>query len=348
MHNVYALVLASLLPLGAAAAVGGSEGTGGGKGVVCRGKNGKIKSVELLDLWEAKTLYKRKISSSKAPVEKQFSAALTRLKYAMSLMGSLDGDNVPADEHFMREVERRAAPFFNCESELVKRRSGIALTPTNDSFEDMRPQDCAVEQIVNYKMGGGSIEILVNQDLFKKMSRTDQAALIMHEALYRRLRDFQEPNSIRARRAVGYVFAGLSFPSPEENLPEDRLTCFHPKMSAATPYFHLYMAKDGSGLQAIRVFDGKYNLGYFPSEAATWPAMDPSSWKQVFTDQACVANPDFARDILIGGSGPSEYDTQSQVMLRCQDGRLKIVFDNLRGKTVGGENAQELLCTDGH
>ena len=36
------------------ASMQGPGGTGGGKGVVCRTTDGKINSVELLDLWEAK------------------------------------------------------------------------------------------------------------------------------------------------------------------------------------------------------------------------------------------------------------------------------------------------------
>ena len=196
-------------------------------------------------------------------------------------------------------------------------------------------------------MGGTSIEIFVNQDLLEKLSPTNQAALILHEALYRRLRDSWEPNSIRTRRSVGYVFAGLSFPNPATTLEKDNLACYHPKMDATRPYLYLFPEKDGSSLKAIRVFTGKmrYNLGYFPSDAEVSSGIDPTNWKKMFSDEACAADPNYSRDVLIRGSGPADYDDSSALFLRCKSGHLEIKFDNLRGPTVGGENSQILKCS---
>jgi hypothetical protein len=73
-------------------------------------------------------------------------------------------------------------------------------------MELAEPEDGAIEQIVNYQPSGGPI--LLNQDLFEKMDITNQAALIAHEALYEFMRvHMGEANSLRVRRAVGYVFS---------------------------------------------------------------------------------------------------------------------------------------------
>jgi hypothetical protein len=58
------------------------------------------------------------------------------------------------------------------------------------------------------------------------MSELDQAALIVHESFYSVLRDWEsETNSIRVRRAVGYVFSGHGFQLIPPELPSKVLEC---------------------------------------------------------------------------------------------------------------------------
>ncbi len=62
----------------AGSAWGGPRSDGGGKTVVCRDENGKIKSAELLDLWEARLQYKRKLLKDNRPMEAQIKDAALR------------------------------------------------------------------------------------------------------------------------------------------------------------------------------------------------------------------------------------------------------------------------------
>src|SRR4051812_44942019 len=57
----------------------GKEG-GGGKGVVCRDANKNIRSVELLDLWEAKNLRGQQIVQSTGSFKNDLDLAIERTK----------------------------------------------------------------------------------------------------------------------------------------------------------------------------------------------------------------------------------------------------------------------------
>ena len=74
---------------------------------------------------------------------------------------------------------------------VIHRLRGVTLKSTEDSFEDAQPEDCAVEQVVTYRDLTNLDQILVNQDLVDAMDNINQAALYLHEGLYKYLRSNQ-------------------------------------------------------------------------------------------------------------------------------------------------------------
>src|SRR5687767_7417810 len=73
-------VLALTMGLANSSFAEGAISGGGGKAVVCRNGANEIRSIELLDLWEARTLFGRTIQESAAPVEEQVDLLIQRLK----------------------------------------------------------------------------------------------------------------------------------------------------------------------------------------------------------------------------------------------------------------------------
>lgn len=211
----------------------GGNGSGGGMGVVCRNSDGSIRSVELLDLWEARVIYSRPPILSSASVKEQVHQSLENFKnsvYAGDLTGWewIDRDTRnpvrgPEALHFMLRDE--AEKFLLPGISQVHRLRGVTLKRTDDAFEVVTPRDCEIEQLVRYKdtLHGG--EILINQDLVDHMDKTNIAALYVHEIIYAYLRRSIEKSSLRVRRAVGMAFAGHRFRSLESFLPNQYYEC---------------------------------------------------------------------------------------------------------------------------
>jgi len=236
--------IASILTLTTLPAQAGPGISGGGKGVVCRSKSGKVRAVELLDLWEARVLHEKKIML-KGSVPAMVDQALQAFSGAIRSDGfdwMFNGKSYTDREAVLWGLRTQAAQFFGTpgmpKTSEVRRLRNVRLTLTDDSYEAAMPADCAVEQIVHYQdegyLGG---TILINQDLFDRMAPTHQAALIAHEAFYKFLRGRNdETSSLRVRRTVGLAFAGEMLRAPnKDQLPSHYYTCTSPGDDAETP-----------------------------------------------------------------------------------------------------------------
>lgn len=121
--------------------------SGGGMGVVCRDPSGAVKTVELLDLWEARNVYGRNIVSSSDSVEKQVEDGLQNLKHAINPDGYAEGNDCGFDfkgpdcivgvEALYSQLKWDADRFlYNGNPPLpqFRRLRGVNLKLTNDSF----------------------------------------------------------------------------------------------------------------------------------------------------------------------------------------------------------------------
>ena len=165
----------------------GVDSSGGGNAVVCRAKDGKIKSAELLDLFEARILYRRTVVYSKDHRDLQATRNVQPLYDAndlgfMSLTSNLE------------TVLRIAHVLPN----------GVALQPINDTFSPVLPKNCKIEQLAAYQINN---ELYIDGEIWAHLDMTNQAALYAHEAIYKTLRDYGATNSIRARKLVGLLFS---------------------------------------------------------------------------------------------------------------------------------------------
>lgn len=181
--------LAGLSPAQADGRSGGMEG-GGGTVVVCRTADGSVRSAETLDLFEGRAVYGLSYREDAAdPVDQ--ARALLR---AAPIAGS--GQYRPGWP---------LVRFEQVIANLIFLPDNVTLRPIDDSLEAVIPVGCSLEQAVNYQTDR---RILVSGAIWRLLSPTQRAALLVHEAVYRELRDHGESDSRRARHFTAHLFAG--------------------------------------------------------------------------------------------------------------------------------------------
>lgn len=323
------LILAPLLVT--IVAFAGPISSGGGKGVVCRDPHGKVTSVELLDLWEARILYKRSITKSTLPVAAQVDAAIDRLKYSVDIGGAIMNDvKYTAPQYFVKLVSKRAHQFTQ-NSSNVQYMTGVTLTLSDDSYELARPTDCGIEQIITYVDSIESPQIVVNKTLFDKMDSENQSALIVHESFYSMMREnFMEADSLRVRRAVGYVFAGNSFQDINSFLGPSYLECVAGStvddMTSNVSNFYFYKTPSGKTKLMMSTLWDSPSIGFFEMsdgyDYSDFLALDDS----YCTNTQPTAN-GFRGAIQsnVGGWGPVDYTKSARLVWTCdKDNKLGI------------------------
>tara|TARA_B110001454_G_scaffold124375_1_gene116072 strand:- start:49522 stop:50529 length:1008 start_codon:yes stop_codon:yes gene_type:complete len=198
-------ILSLILVLGAlskANAASGAISGGGGTGVVCRDKLGAITSAKTLDLYEGTVLYNLPIQYSSDSVDDQVRKAL---------------DVMPPQTRGLVEAY---AYGVSQNMQIVR---GVTLQPINDALIVAVPSGCKAEQIANYF---SDKHILINGDIWDALAKTDQAALMLHEAVYRVARMLGATNSQRSRHVVASLFStNTKWTDLNEGLPNDRLFC---------------------------------------------------------------------------------------------------------------------------
>ena len=325
---------------------GGRDG-GGGKGVVCRNPDGSIKSVELLDLWEAREIYQRTIPISGRPIAEQVANAIQALKYSIYYPGTVadsSGAIFPTSNFFAQSLQKVADQFLN-NAPFVIRKHRTTLTDVPDSFESARPSDCKVEQLVNFMDTPTDPIILVNQDLVDQMDFINQAALLVHEALYTHLRaNYREVNSIRVRRAVGFVFAGNAFTSLETVVGTSYLECNSQNESKAhsTSSIIFYTETGGTARVISTLSFGQPSMGF--------QSMATSSYLNSTPDltELCQGADGKAYSEYVG-TGPVDFQQSTPVLYVCKDKQLSIFVMQDRAQPIPGgielpPNSQKLTC----
>ncbi len=196
-------VLAALSLLGSLSFAGNSS-SGGGIGVVCNGAQGKIQSVELLDLYEGRVRYHLNLVSSSGNTEQDYLASVKRLweRYGW--------DNILINE----EVRRGYANFFD---KIQWTKPGKKLAFLNDQGETAPvPANCHLEQIVIFTDfsidKNKDQEIKMDSDLWARLTSLEQAALIQHELFYVVERSLFEKTSEGTRAGIAALFSTNAIP----------------------------------------------------------------------------------------------------------------------------------------
>lgn len=163
---------------------------GGGKAIVCRDKDRTIQSAQVLDLYEAQHQYGLQLLPSPITLDEAINLVGERLE---SLSGT---------RQYMMSMNREQLKEIY--KKFVLLGPGIGLEPINDSHDILRPENCEIEQLAYFKE---SNIILVNQNIWSKLDPQNQAALIVHEAIYQLQRQRGATDSRDSRKIVGHLFS---------------------------------------------------------------------------------------------------------------------------------------------
>lgn len=254
------LILMTLISLSPNAFAKGGMSGGGGVGVVCRDSKDKIKSVETLDLFEAREIHKLKIKPTKDKVDEALAKVRTKLKNSMD----------QPEFHLFPKID---------EMQKMWRFVGdnVVLKPTEDSAAVALPKNCQLEQIATYV---DNELLLVKKEFWDNLDVINKVALILHEAIYRLDRYDGATNSWRTRKIVSYLLSDSKFEAVDADLPKNAKRCKSIDSNFTFYYYPVKNTREGSKektntqLQFMR-YDGHWMF----SKTTALIALDGESWE---------------------------------------------------------------------
>lgn len=315
----------SLLSFAGTPKASGGSDVGGGMGVVCKDKQGTITSVELLDLWEARVIFGRRIVSSNDTPEIQIDRALDQLQYAVYksevLFDPFSSEQVTGAAGIRKILKGNVDRFLSPNSLQIRRLHGARLNKTNDSYEIVRPKECKIEQLVRYIDTNRGGFVMIDQDLVDKMDSTNIAALYLHEVFYAHLRPY-EGSSIRARRTIGYIFAGNQFLDFDKLLPTDYISCVDDPSFAdySLNKVLIFLTSDPkhgtvANLQLLRL-NGLETIGY----ENNWVHWDAQSLSKVLYEDKSV----ISASGTMGTETGFDYIYTYTILFSSVDGKIEV------------------------
>ncbi len=251
------LLLTLIVSIGSIAHAGAISG-GGGKGVVCRDSQGVITSAQTSDLYEGKVLYGLNIVSDSAPAFDQVKSAL---------------NTIP-------ESSRGLITYYT--SIVIKGMQivhGMDLLPIEDALLVAIPHGCKPEQLANYF---DDKHILVDGDIWDRMDPTNQASLILHEAVYASERVNGAKNSQRSRHIVASLFdPSTKWVDTVEGLPVkgSYLNCgaagsfFRAFKNSENEWILQFQLLGGGNVMSKKIFSVPQLAGFDFEEAKTLPIL---------------------------------------------------------------------------
>jgi hypothetical protein len=160
------LIAAFITSLSATAQDKGNGSSGGGASVVCRDRDNHIVSAELLDTFEGVFKYNLNIVHTSEDINSQIEKALDQFAFD------------PFYKYTIIELIEHIKKKFQFLPE------GISLNAPSDLGESdgvLVREGCRVEGLGYYNTAGN---LKVAPATYNKLSKTDQAAFLLHEALY--------------------------------------------------------------------------------------------------------------------------------------------------------------------
>lgn len=163
---------------------GGLVGNGGGT-VVCRGKDQKILSSQLLDYYEASTHPALTVDAQTIPGDWK-----AKVKALI--------ERVHAKSELRYKLYSTWFSTFEAESEKLDK---VQFSTVPDSQYIAVPEGCAFEQAViqSRPIFSGDRRYFINDEIWEALDDTNKAGLVMHELVYREALAYGHTDSIRAR-----------------------------------------------------------------------------------------------------------------------------------------------------
>lgn len=306
---------------------GGVINGGGGRGVRCT-KNGNT-TVEVLDLYEARTLYNLQtmdFGSSEDAAKDKLAGVLA--KHFWNPFSS----SLPQFTQYMRG---------SMVDEFLKNirftEAGKTLRLANDAYAPTLETGCEPVQIAFYY---DESVLLVDKALWDQLNLTNKMALIAHEALYFLARQSGTTNSMSTRKLVGMLFSPQGIRSLADGVPTDQKKFLNCRMEArgfSNGHFFLYSSKDqnqSSGLEAV-----------FTDLGGDGSLFRTSSF---FGDLSFVhlESPRFSgtrEAALIKDTYPAR-DRVSLAFRGIVDGQLKAVLNTFKGSSASSTQTYDVSC----
>lgn len=208
----------------------GTSSSGGGYAVVCYDQDRsphQIQTVTLLDIYEGQTAYK-------LPTWNPSVAMSDQILHAKNIFQSVLDDRAHDLNAFIDLAARNLKLIPNI-AEIVK-------------VDDVNPiifptKNCYLQQIAHYI---DDDLLLVDETLWNHLNNTNKAALILHEGLYRFLRDDGESNSRRTRKIIAHLFGDFPFENIKSGVPSTAKRCWTKEPGKPAFDFSLWIEKKKS------------------------------------------------------------------------------------------------------
>ena len=306
---------------------GGVINGGGGKGVRCT-KNGKT-TVEVLDLYEAKSIYNLSIKdfgSNEETAKEKLAEVLARHFW--------NPYSVEMAEFTKAMKQTFIQEFFN---NIRFIDEGKTLRLTNDSFEPTIENGCEPVQVAMYY---DESVLLIDKALWTKMDWTNKMGLIAHEALYFLARQSGTKNSMTTRKLVGMLFSEAGVTPIADGLPTDTkkfLNCHLTAAGFSKGYFNMYSSKNAAGENGLQLIF--FDLGNEGSLFRTSSFIENLSFLQ-------LQNPKFASSrqaLLVKDTYPNR-DQISLTFKGISDRTLKADLRLLLGAGSTVSDTSEVSC----
>lgn len=248
MKSNKVFLIAAIAGLFVTPCLAGNGSGGGGYASTCRNPQGKIERAELLDLYEARTVYHRTLLTSSGDSLEDYKAAL---KNMYTLQGYPEAYEVEIAEKSFRN-------FFDI-TEFTK--PGEKVPEIKDLGEIPPPAGCQYEQVAAF---GGKEKFLtlkwgkIDSEIWNALDSQNQAALIVHESHYSGYRYLEEKTSQNARIAVGIIFSEGIVPV-KANLPLERQSCeakdgeIEVANRRLTSAFYAFPFQNSDGTQGLQI-----------------------------------------------------------------------------------------------
>lgn len=192
------------LVLSAANLNAGPSSSGGGAAVVCRNEAKQIEYAELLDLYEAHTIYGLTLVASKGSTEEDYFLSADR---TYTLQGH--PDLAEQERSNILEGLRRFYDLAEMTGELP-RLNDLGRAP-------QVPNGCQIEQLAIFE--DQNLKVRINLEIWMALDTLNRAALASHEAYYYFERTLEEQTSESTRAMVAHIYS-TSFNSPvNEGIP---------------------------------------------------------------------------------------------------------------------------------
>ena len=292
------------------AALGNSSG-GGGQGIVCRNDDGAVTSAELLDLAEAENyllleLQQQPTEKSYLEIAHDYAAILneaipsTMPTSKMTTTHSDSREEISYDINIGILFSKKNNPFVSSLVDWIDSGkklipgNNFSIPPVGDSHPRIVPvaKNCRVEQIAFYKDGNNQVYIVGS--IWNKLDNTNKAALLIHEALYRNLRELGDSTSDRTRKTIGYLFSGMKFEWVLNGLPQEYLFCWSQDREASFQ-FVVYPNENNHATALFLVYDGEIMLTKTTTDLNLAPFARafgmPISQKYNITNMNTIQNP---------------------------------------------------------